>query len=77
MFQEREVKLQREHDKEIKEVGEIGTQNILDVASSKCKIIFPSTHVVYEGIDKIKTNIKEDEVTKPSVLYHTFLKSSK
>ena len=36
-------------DEKIKEVGEKGTQNILDVINDKCKIIFPSTHVVYEG----------------------------
>ena len=36
---------------------------------NKCKIIFPSTHVVYEGIDKIKTEIKEDEITKPVLSY--------
>ena len=30
-------------DEKIKEVGEKGTQNILDVISDKCKIIFPST----------------------------------
>ena len=38
-----------EIDKKIKEVGEIGTQNILDVINKKCKIIFPSTHVVFDG----------------------------
>ena len=56
-------------DKKIKEVGEIGTQNILDVISDKCKIIFPSTHVVYEGIAEVKTDIKEDEKTKPVLSY--------
>ena len=56
-------------DEKIKEVGEIGTQNILDVISDKCKIIFPSTHVVYEGIAEVKTNIKEDEKTKPVLSY--------
>ena len=56
-------------DEKIKEVGEIGTQNILDVISDKCKIIFPSTHVVYEGITEVKTNIKEDEKTKPVLSY--------
>ena len=39
--------------------GEKGTQNILDAISSKCKIIFPSTHVIYEGIDKVKNDIKK------------------
>ncbi len=58
-------------DKKIKEVGEIGTQNILNVISNKCKIIFPSTHVVYEGINEIKTNIKEDETLKPVLSYST------
>jgi len=56
-------------DEKIKEVGEKGTQNILDVISKKCKIIFPSTHVVYEGIDEVKTDIKENEATKPVLSY--------
>ena len=37
--------------------------------SDKCKIIFPSTHVVYEGVDKIKQDIKENEETKPFLSY--------
>ena len=41
-------------DEKIKSVGVEGTQNILDAISDKCKIIFPSTHVVYEGIDEVK-----------------------
>ena len=54
------------HDEKIKEVGEKGTQNILDaIQVTSCKIIFPSTHVVYEGIDEVKTDIKENEKTKP------------
>ena len=46
------------NDAKIKEVGEKGTQNILNVVNDKCKIIFPSTHVVYEGINEIKTDMK-------------------
>ena len=56
-------------DEKIKEVGEKGTQNILDVISDECKIIFPSTHVVYEGINEVKTDIKEDEILKPVLSY--------
>jgi nucleoside-diphosphate-sugar epimerase len=56
-------------DESIKEIGEKGTQNILDVISNKCKIVFPSTHVVYEGIDLVKTDIKEDEKTSPILSY--------
>ena len=58
-------------DKKIKEVGEKGTQNILEVISDKCKIIFPSTHVVYEGINEVKKDIKENEITKPVLSYST------
>ena len=57
------------HDEKIKKVGETGTQNILDVISNKCKIIFPSTHVVYEGINEVKNNIRENEKTKPVLSY--------
>ena len=58
-------------DEKIKEVGEKGTQNILNVVSDKCKIIFPSTHVVYEGINEVKKDIKENEITKPVLSYST------
>ncbi|MDA8822412.1 NAD-dependent epimerase/dehydratase family protein [Candidatus Pelagibacter bacterium] len=56
-------------DEKIKEVGEKGTQNILDSVSDRCKIIFPSTHVVYEGINEVRTDIKEDEDMKPVLSY--------
>jgi len=56
-------------DKRIKLVAKEGTQNILDAISDKCKIIFPSTHVVYEGIEKVKNDILEDEITKPILSY--------
>ena len=58
-----------ESDKKIKVVGQEGTQNILDSISDHCKIIFPSTHVVYEGIDKVKTNLSENEELKPVLSY--------
>ena len=56
-------------DKKIKLVAEQGTKNILDIIDENCKIIFPSTHVVYEGIDKVKNDIKENEDTKPVLSY--------
>ena len=58
-----------EKDRQIKIVAEKGTQNILDTINDKCKIIFPSTHVVYEGINKVKTDIKEEENTQPVLSY--------
>ena len=41
-------------DERIKLVAVEGTQNILNAINKDCKIIFPSTHVVYEGIEKIR-----------------------
>ena len=56
-------------DEKIKLVAEEGTQNILNTISNKCKLIFPSTHVVYEGISEVKKDIKENENTKPVLSY--------
>ena len=58
-----------EKNRKIKLIAEEGTQNILDAISDKCKIIFPSTHVVYEGIDKVKSDISEDDDLKPVLSY--------
>ena len=58
-------------DDKIKLVGELGTQNILDIIKNDCKIVFPSTHVVYEGIGQVKKDIKEQEETKPVLSYST------
>ncbi len=59
----------KERDEKIRLVGEQGTQNILNTISDKCKIIFPSTHVIYEGINKVKNDIKENEESKPVLSY--------
>ncbi len=56
-------------DNKIRSVGVEGTQNIIDAISDKCKIIFPSTHVIYEGIEKVKNDILEDEQPKPILSY--------
>ena len=37
-------------DQEIKNVGISGTRNVIKFSSEKCKIIFPSTHVVFRRI---------------------------
>ena len=59
----------QEHDLKIKKVAEEGTQNILDSISNTCKIIMPSSHVVYEGIEKVKNDIGENEETSPVLSY--------
>ena len=58
-----------EHEKKIEEVAIEGTQNIIDSIKNDCKIILPSTHVVYEGIRDIKKNISENDVTLPVLAY--------
>lgn len=62
-------------DEKIKLVAIEGTQNILDSISDNCKLIFPSTHVVYEGIKEVKKNISENEELKP-VLTYSFSKAA-
>ena len=56
-------------DEKIKLTAVEGTRNILNNISQKCKIIFPSTHVVYEGVKDVRTDISEDEETKPVLSY--------
>ena len=54
----------KERDDLIKATAINGTQNVLDAMSKDAKIIFPSTHVIFEGLKKTKYNILENE--KPS-----------
>ena len=56
-------------DQKIISVGVEGTQNILNSIGKNCKIIFPSTHVVFEGTEKVKLDIKENEILKPLLSY--------
>jgi nucleoside-diphosphate-sugar epimerase len=58
-------------DIKIKTVATEGTQNILEAITNKCKIIFPSTHVVYEGIEKNQIEIPEEQPVKPNLAYST------
>ena len=55
----------KERDNLIKATAIDGTKNIIDSLKKKnAKIIFPSTHVIFEGLKKTKYNILENE--KPS-----------
>jgi nucleoside-diphosphate-sugar epimerase/SAM-dependent methyltransferase/dTDP-4-dehydrorhamnose 3,5-epimerase-like enzyme len=60
-----------EKDREIREYGVTGTRNIIKYVSKNCKIIFPSTHVVYEGFSETKFDITEDVPTSPVLVYST------
>ncbi len=46
-----------------------GTKNILNAMKESAKIIFPSTHVVFEGIESQKRDINEDEKTRTFLPY--------
>jgi nucleoside-diphosphate-sugar epimerase/SAM-dependent methyltransferase len=56
-------------DKKVREVGIKGTRNIIKHSKKDVKIIFPSTHVVFEGLDKVINNIKETFLPKPVLEY--------
>ena len=56
-------------DKRIISIGVDGTNNLLKSISKKCKIIFPSTHVVYEGVESSKKEISENESTSAFLAY--------
>ena len=59
----------KELDQQITEYGVIGTRNVLNSLSTNCKIIFPSTHVVFEGLKKVQKNLKENNTTYPILTY--------
>ncbi len=63
-----------DQDSKIKLVAEEGTQNILNAISNKCKIIFPSTHVIFEGEKILRNNIL---VTKHDHLVFNFTNNYK
>jgi len=60
-----------EQDKEIIETGITGTKNIIKHVKKNCKIIFPSTHVVYEGFSETRTDLTESEPPCPVLTYST------
>ena len=58
-----------EKDKEMNDVAEKGTSTVLSESSTDCKIIFPSTHVVFEGNEKMEKDIEEDYKKFPVLSY--------
>ncbi len=61
-----------EKNEEIRRVGIDGTRNILSCMHRKAKIIFPSTHVIFEGLTETKFDIGEYDVLPcPKLTYAT------
>ena len=61
--------IDNKRDKLVREVGVQGTENIIKYSNKSTKIIFPSTHVVFEGLDRVVKNIDEDFKTLPILEY--------
>ncbi len=56
-------------DQMIKKVAIEGTKNVLNSMNSSAKIVFPSTHVVFEGLKEPKENLDENEKTETFLAY--------
>jgi nucleoside-diphosphate-sugar epimerase/SAM-dependent methyltransferase len=56
-------------DRRIRTIGVDGTRNVIKYTSKDCKILFPSTHVVYEGLRETHLDISEDYPTKTVLSY--------
>jgi len=61
----------KHNDLLIQKVAVDGTENVLNSMNEDATIIFPSTHVVFEGLNYPKENILEDEPTKTVLTYST------
>ena len=51
-----------EKDKKITEVGTKGSEIIINNIPDKCKILFPSSHVLFEGLKETTFDITEDNI---------------
>ena len=56
-------------DKELNDVAEKGTEVILSETPKNCKIVFPSTHVVFDGKQDLIENIEESFEKIPILPY--------
>lgn len=58
-----------EKDRQIRAYGIDGTNIVINSIPKKCKLIFPSTHVVFEGLTDVKFNVDENEPLCPVLSY--------
>jgi len=56
-------------DKKLTQVALEGTENIIKFSNSESKIVFPSTHVIFEGLNKQQNAIEENEKPFPVLAY--------
>jgi nucleoside-diphosphate-sugar epimerase/quercetin dioxygenase-like cupin family protein/2-polyprenyl-3-methyl-5-hydroxy-6-metoxy-1,4-benzoquinol methylase len=58
-----------DRDEHLHQVAVDGTNNVINLTPSHCKIIFPSTHVVFEGFETTKFDITESDEVSPILTY--------
>ena len=65
------VKKEADKEKDVltKKVAIDGTANVLASMNENATIVFPSTHVVFEGLNEPKENIDENEKTNTFLVY--------
>jgi len=56
-------------NKEIYRVGVEGSKNIINLVGTDTKIVFPSTHVIFEGLGKVEKQISEKRESLPCLEY--------
>ena len=61
--------INKKRDNEVKKVGIEGTRNIINFTDKKSKIVFPSTHVIHEGVKDLVKDIDEDFKPLPVLEY--------
>ncbi|WP_428079467.1 SDR family NAD(P)-dependent oxidoreductase [Candidatus Pelagibacter sp.] len=59
----------KQQDEKIKKVAIVGTENVLKSMNENATIVFPSTHVVFEGLKEPKKDIDETEKTSTFLAY--------
>ena len=60
-----------EKDSLVEKVAIKGTANVLESMNTNATIVFPSTHVVFEGMKEKKENLDENEKTNTFLAYST------
>ena len=61
--------MDKKKDELIKKVAIEGTGNVLQAMNKNAMIVFPSTHVVFEGLKERKENLDENEKTNTLLVY--------
>ncbi len=69
-----DVAYTKKHETEEKElqintVGIDGLYNVVQSIPNNCKLLFPSSHTVFDGLQKTVFNIAEDVVPQPGLMY--------